>query len=1213
MVPMVVTLIIASIFAAIFATGCSDEIPGGGARVDAGPSPEDAATRAEAGIRPEDDVGFRDAGFEVNRDVGFASGGDAAPTPIDVGPWRGDPNNPNLDSDCDGLSDAYEFSTLYADGRRTDVSDPDSDGDGIIDGVELGRTSAVAQSGCPPIADADPATRTSPTSPDTDRDGIEDGLEDLNRNGAVDAFELDPNRLDTDNDGLPDPLEDLNRNGRADPDETNGALADTDGDGVPDGIEDRNRDGVRQADESSPRALDTDQDDLSDGVEDNNANGIPEAFETISWSTDTDCDGVGDGDEVLRYLTNPLRADTDGDGLTDGVELGVTSSVAGSLCAISIVPDQDPTTQTNPRSVDSDGDGVRDDEEDANLNGRVDAGELDPLNEDTDGDSISDGDELRLGTAPLDPTDPPAEQASGLATVCGGADAAPIVFANAPQWTIATEPSMAYTAATITAPGVDIDIAGLDGANGIAGFVARMPLLTGAGSTSDEQVTALLRRAGMRTPGLDLALSPRLSGRDVTSHDGFPTSVLNVVDVAATSGPLRTAAARNRILAAMTGLDATEVSGLASDTGTFASNFILSFELRVQADSVLLVAAVLPASSYDDPTDNRSLEMADLTNGTALARSGANQGADCDASLAPAAPKADFIWMADISGSTDDDRENISTAASTIAEALINNNVDFRMGVVRHTENEWRSEANGGGTLFGDGFVRDPDTFQRYLENTDGYSDGCEFGLTAVSNAIVEALPRTARTAPENPRKFRFDAKVVVVYISDEHAQELTRRPAQSCFNYVPCDTGIGDYFSSDDGDACLTEPNDAEQACIDSILRPFIDQLRSPDVDGVSFAQVLPSADLPVLCTEYKCDPRPPEFLPTQDANEPGLGYIRVVRETRGAFYSPCNPNPGAALTAIVDAVAGAASTFELDSSPVSATIRVGVIRLGAMGHSQLLVVPRDKQDGFDYDPAANTIFFRGSTFRPRENDLVIIGYETWQPPVSLCREPCVGSTECDPRLGVCVCSEAVCGACGPNEVCDSECNCICGPDCNKQCGGFSECEPSSCQCICPSNCNDACGPGEVCNSETCACECSPTCGGACDGTLLTCNADTCACECDDCGGQCSGATQCHQASCECVCAPDCDASCPNRSVCVVENDCACACPEGCNGCPDNTECNEETCACECPADCDSQCPVNQVCSPETGCDCVCPADCGGCGATERCNPVQCLCVPAL
>ena len=52
-----------------------------------------------------------------------------------------------------------------------------------------------------------------PRNPDTDGDGIIDGLEDADRDGIVDANESDPTVVDTDGDCIPDGLEDSNLDG----------------------------------------------------------------------------------------------------------------------------------------------------------------------------------------------------------------------------------------------------------------------------------------------------------------------------------------------------------------------------------------------------------------------------------------------------------------------------------------------------------------------------------------------------------------------------------------------------------------------------------------------------------------------------------------------------------------------------------------------------------------------------------------------------------------------------------------------------------------------------------------------------------------------------------------------------------------------------------------------------------------------------------------
>jgi len=78
-------------------------------------------------------------------------------------------------------------------------------------------------------------------------------------------------------------------------------------------------------------------------------------FKTDPLKLDTDGDGLNDGEEIMKHKTDPLKADTDGDGLQDGAELM--------------------KHKTNPLVVD------------------------------TDGGTVGDGVEVNRGSNPLDPKD----------------------------------------------------------------------------------------------------------------------------------------------------------------------------------------------------------------------------------------------------------------------------------------------------------------------------------------------------------------------------------------------------------------------------------------------------------------------------------------------------------------------------------------------------------------------------------------------------------------------------------------------------------------------------------------------------------------------------------------------------------------------------------------------------------------------------------------
>ena len=118
--------------------------------------------------------------------------------------------------------------------------------------------------------------------------------------------------------------------------------------------------------------------------------------------------------------TSPIDHDTDDDGLTDGLELGITGDIwenennlvpcvnkNGKVltnCYETWQPDVDPTNITDPNNADTDGDNIDDGIEDANANGIRDNDETDANNSDTDNGGVSDSKEI--GIDDTDPNNP---------------------------------------------------------------------------------------------------------------------------------------------------------------------------------------------------------------------------------------------------------------------------------------------------------------------------------------------------------------------------------------------------------------------------------------------------------------------------------------------------------------------------------------------------------------------------------------------------------------------------------------------------------------------------------------------------------------------------------------------------------------------------------------------------------------------------------------
>ena len=193
-----------------------------------------------------------------------------------------------VDQDNDAISDEDE--------RRlgTDPAKDDSDGDGLKDNEELGED------------------LQSPT--DTDQDGIIDALDDDDDDDTLPTSEeialgTDPRNPDSDDDALNDAMEAGSKKIGTDP-----LNPDTDGDGISDGTE-------VGAEPNQP--MDTDKDGTIDALdEDDDNDGIPTLTETTLNSDplnqDSDGDGVSDGDEIGDNPEQPK--DTDGDGIIDLID-----------------------------------------------------------------------------------------------------------------------------------------------------------------------------------------------------------------------------------------------------------------------------------------------------------------------------------------------------------------------------------------------------------------------------------------------------------------------------------------------------------------------------------------------------------------------------------------------------------------------------------------------------------------------------------------------------------------------------------------------------------------------------------------------------------------------------------------------------------------------------------------------------------------------------
>ncbi|MCB9734154.1 MAG: hypothetical protein H6745_16275 [Deltaproteobacteria bacterium] len=430
----------------------NEEIICGSNPLDAASQPlnSDSDAQCDAVDPDDDDDGFPD----VNEEACLSDTTDPASTPLDAThdiDRDGTCNALDPDDDEDGWLD---FEEVACETDPNDASDnptangQDLDGDHVCDKLDADDdddtwsdldeiacgTDPRDQDSFPADTDGDRKCDTIDT--DDDGDGVDDATEILCETDPLDAASkpLEIDAIDTDHDGFANCVDDDDDDdGLTDAIEamlgSDRLRKDTDQDGVEDGDEDRNANGVVDADETSPIKKDTDGDGLTDGVEFTSCypvDGDGPCQPSLGWNRDSDGDGLLDSFEdkdkdgrTGAGETSPMRYDSDGDGFSDGEEVGCASN---PLVATSVPVDKDDSGVCDGAEPDTDHDGVADGVEiycftdafDANdtpllseLEDTDDDGELDCHDLDDDDDDVSDVDEVACGRDPLDGADTP--------------------------------------------------------------------------------------------------------------------------------------------------------------------------------------------------------------------------------------------------------------------------------------------------------------------------------------------------------------------------------------------------------------------------------------------------------------------------------------------------------------------------------------------------------------------------------------------------------------------------------------------------------------------------------------------------------------------------------------------------------------------------------------------------------------------------------------
>lgn len=684
--------------------------------------------------------------------------------------------------------------------------------------------------------------------------------------------------------------------------------------------------------------------------------------EGCRYNTDSDEDGVPD------YLDN----DSDGDGISDFIEAG-----DNNLQTIPVNTDGD--SLADFRDPDSDNDGVLDRDEDRNGDGLVGKcqtscvfgstepaqqcgpgqyclgvgvcdppyafqcanGETDRLNPDTDGDGVPDGQEGTFVCNPATEDNPMGRKSVKFLTMN-------YVQLGLENKTVTQEVTVANSTEHTQVMCHDLQ----EEASEVAGFTLTKDLDQTNDATPVE-ITALSDNFTRIKSRVETAFGAanvimRASGATTMSHEEYATVVNAIFDITV-SNPTTVSGVRNRFLAAVLGVPVNQLSNVPSENafGTADTTFVAAIAVQkaepkifhadgtfeIKDTYIVVQGGVARRTHYESISSLAPIQLDDFSNSTGWAGPTAGHEDECEPYEVATVPVADIIWVIDESGSMYEEQQSVANNAVNFFNRAIAYGLDFRMGIVDvNINNDGRfctGQGQSGDYFLGPGNLAQ---FQQCaLEPWGGGQEegGSEYGITQGYHAIVNHLPRQAGA----PSKIRPDATLVLIYVSDERAEELKET----------CGAGEGSGMASVDA------------ACMWQVIGPTVQLLQgTSSTGGVGKAHAIIGP--------------PPDGC--QTADQVGQGYLDVVQYMGGQIGSICQTDLGPTLQVIIEDIVASSSPVRLRHYPISLSLSVS---------KDGMALPRSRASGFDYRASANTIVFIGQTFDPNHPSEVLVSYYRW------------------------------------------------------------------------------------------------------------------------------------------------------------------------------------------------------------------------------------------
>ncbi len=531
------------------------------------------------------------------------------------------------------------------------------------------------------------------------------------------------------------------------------------------------------------------------------------------WSIDSDQDGLTDCEE-REMCTDEKNHDSDGDGLSDLEEIQLG---------------------TDPCNPDSDGDGLSDYDE-------IQFG-FDPNKESTYDDGILDGDRW-IVTACDDPVSEPVEHHKN----------------SIGDWTLALPPAFrSYTNLTIAGESAENRHGAAvfdDPANEISGFI-----LSSRPTANQTKPNDLLLAHRAKVSALGTILQDSTGGEFATHNFHKAATSRYLVR----SGQARSARAmRDAMLQGMKPATAGEISGFPTASGNAHTEYRMFITAVHRGNQVLTIAAFAPAAKFETH-DKIKFRMDDLTNTTSLGGAADKDATRC-ITFRPGltTPQVDFYWVLDQSGSMTSHYGRVRAVANEFTSQLRNTPLDYRLGVAN------MADSTAGKLRNPPGWHTDVDVFLQEIEDyvvrcagcTGGYG-GAEWGLNNAARGI-EFM--SSNQAPAEVR-FRPEAKVVTIFMSDEEDEEIQSNP-----------------ITSPSGQAIMNRHN----------------------------------AFFPGRTTIFSIVGTP------GCGSHHGKSYEQVALASGGSFYSLCASDIEETITDIIVSATGQAASHVLADVPVSSSLRV-------------------------------------------------------------------------------------------------------------------------------------------------------------------------------------------------------------------------------------------------------------------------------------------------